>query len=252
MGNNYDSVADLYDAYVRVDFDLAFFQELARNSAGPILELMAGTGRVTPALHQGRSGLTSVDLSRRMLRVLRRKHECLEPPPWVVCADVRRLPLDGDRFDLAVIPFNSFSELTGRQDQQSCLSEVSRVLAPGGVFICTLHNPEVRRNTLDGQAREHGPFELDDGLSLRLSVRGTVDDETGIAASEQTCRLFDESGALHSERRQTVRFALLTRSAFAERAEDAGLEVVELLGDYDGSPYSKDSPYMIWRARRRG
>ncbi|NIR40656.1 MAG: class I SAM-dependent methyltransferase, partial [Actinobacteria bacterium] len=56
--NDYDTVADLYDAFVQIDFDLEFFRRLARGCGGPLLELMAGTGRATRALHDGCPELT--------------------------------------------------------------------------------------------------------------------------------------------------------------------------------------------------
>ncbi len=250
--NDYDVVADLYDAFVQIDFDLEFFRQLARDCGGPLLELMAGTGRATRALHEGCSDLTCVDLSLEMLRVLRGKLADRTPAPLVVCADVRALPLADARFEMAVIPFNSFAELTWPEDQRAGLAEVNRVLAPGGTFVCTLHNPAVRRRTLDGQTRERGSFELEDGGRLQLIVRGTLDDATGLAVSEQTYRLYDPAGSLRDERRQTVRFALLTRDGFVDLADGAGFEPTELAGDYDGSPFADDSTYMIWRLKKRG
>lgn len=249
--NDYDGVADLYDAYVRADFDLRFFRDLARECDGPVLELMAGTGRVTRTLYAERSDLTCVDISLDMLRVLRNKAADLTPAPSVICADLRALPLRAEHFGLAVIPFNSFAELTRPEDQRAALFAIARALRPGGTFVCTLHNPEVRARTLDGQERRHGPFELEGGRRLEMAVRGRVE-ATGLAASDQTYRTFDSTGALVDERRQTVRFALLTRTGFTERVEAAGLEVVRLAGDYDGAPFSDDSPYMIWWLEKRG
>lgn len=42
-----DWVADIYDSYVTTTDDIPFFVEESRKAAGPVLELMAGTGRVS-------------------------------------------------------------------------------------------------------------------------------------------------------------------------------------------------------------
>jgi hypothetical protein len=49
---HYERIADLYDAFVTTDVDIPFFLEEARKAGGPILELMAGTGRLTIPLAQ--------------------------------------------------------------------------------------------------------------------------------------------------------------------------------------------------------
>ena len=68
--NDYYKVAHLYDRYVQVDLDFEFFREYAGSCFGPVLELMAGTGRVSKAIFDCCPNLTCVDISRKMLRRL--------------------------------------------------------------------------------------------------------------------------------------------------------------------------------------
>lgn len=249
--SDYDPVADLYDAHVRVDFDLDFFRRRVAASPGPVLELMAGTGRVTRAIHPTHPDITCVDLSLEMLRVLDGN---LGPRLGLglVCADVRSLPLVRDYYELAVIPFNAFSELTTHHDQAGALNEIRRVLAPRGQLIVTLHNPAVRRRSLDDQKRLLGEFELDSDRRLEVWIQGSEEAGSGLAVSRQTYRVFNPGGDLGLERVWEVWFALISGEAFTSLAETAGFEVVELLGDYGGSTFAADeSPYMIWTLRRR-
>lgn len=60
---NFDLVADLYDTYVKEDFDLDFYKELATQHHGKCLELMCGTGRVSIPLLGQNIDLTCVDYS---------------------------------------------------------------------------------------------------------------------------------------------------------------------------------------------
>ncbi len=43
---DFDQVADLYDLYVRVDFDVEFWKHEVHTTGGKVLELMCGTGRI--------------------------------------------------------------------------------------------------------------------------------------------------------------------------------------------------------------
>ena len=129
---------------------------------GPVLELMAGTGRLSLPLIEAGATLTCVDSSAGMLEVLSRKLARRGLRADVCCMDACRLELPAD-FELAILPFQSFMEIVGEDRQREALAAVSRCLAPGGRFLCTLHNPEVRRAQVDGALRVVGQFPGDDG-----------------------------------------------------------------------------------------
>ena len=246
--NDYNRIAHLYDHYVQVDRDLSFFSDVARD-ARAVLELMAGTGRVSVALANATHDLTCVDSSSAMLRGLARKE--MRARPKVVCADVRYLPLR-QRFDLVVIPFNSLAELVHEDDRRRVIREVWRVLTTGGRFVCTLHNPTVRAQSLDSEPRVLGTFALPGGERLRITATGSVDISTWVACSSQT---FVRSGAddrVLEELTQDVRFALIGRDEFEAMAVAEGFDLTALYGDYDRSPFDRDrSPFMLWELRRQ-
>lgn len=249
--NDYGPVARLYDSYVRVDFDLAFFQEEAAQVAGPILELTAGTGRVSAGLLNAGSSLTCVDLSRDMLEILRQKLAGAPRPPFAVCSDVRNLPFR-DYYDLVLIAFNSFLEITDERDQLRTLSEVKSALISGGRFVCTLHNPPVRRRSFGSDPRLLGPFEIpESGGRLEVWVNETWHPGTPVAEARQTYKLYDSTGSLEQEQTMQLRFSLLEQPVFAAMVRETGFEVMELFGDYDRSSFNAESsPYMIWIVRR--
>lgn len=247
--SGYDEIAHLYDALVTTDVDLDFLTRLTARSTGPVLELMAGTGRVSLALHRTGARLACVDRSAAMLRILAQKFAGVVSPPVAVCADVRQLPLVPG-FTLAVLPFNAFAEVTAPEDQRRTLEEVHRVLGPGGQFVCTLHNPVVRVASLDGVPRRHAERSLDEARHLEVWVCGTIH-APGLASSVQTYCVLDGEGGVLEEHVQTVRFALLAPEAFLTMAEGAGFAVESVCGDYDGAPFdAAQSPYMIWTLMR--
>ena len=244
----WDAVASLYDAYVTVTFDVPFFLAEAKAAPGPVLELMAGTGRVSLPLVEAKVPLTCVDASGEMLSRLRGKLLARGLSATVVQADVRTLDLR-QMYDLAILPFNSFSELAEPSDQELALACVHRHLHTGARFICTLHNPSVRRKSVDGQPRLVGRYSLGEGSLLLWSTSRYSAD--GVVEGVQVYEEYDSEGVLRRQRMLDMRFALIERQDFEQRAIDAGFHVTELYGDYDRSPFLPDiSPYMIWILQR--
>jgi len=114
--------------------------------------------------------LTCVDSSEVMLEKLRWKLNVRGLQAEVVHQDVRYLSLR-KWFDLAILPFNSISEIVTAEDRQATLRRIHNHLLPGGRFICTLHNPIVRRRQVDGELRVAGSYGVgESGERLVLSV----------------------------------------------------------------------------------
>ena len=241
---DYDHVAAIYDSYVTSDYDIAFFLEEVRSVHGPVLELMAGTGRVSLPLADAGAALCCVDLSAPMLARLEEK---LRPEHQVrtLCADLRQLEL-GERFGLALIPFNAFMEIVEPQDQLAALLAIRRHLTPGGELLLTLHNPALRRQGIDGRLVRARRLPLPEGSLVFWSQ---LDEEPGGRVTGlQFMETYDAQGLMRSRRMQELRFALIERAAFEGLAAEAGFEIKELLGDYDRSVFEPEgSPYMIWR-----
>jgi SAM-dependent methyltransferase len=247
--NDYGPVAHLYDHYVQTDLDLDFFRREVEGAAGPVLELMAGTGRVSRGIVEVAGNLTCLDISLSMLRVLKQKSTG-KSLLQVVCGDVRRLPLRR-RFHLVIIPFNSFSELTEQAEQRKALMEINRVLIPGGRCIITLHNPVVRARAFEQGSRLVAAHDLP-GKEGRLEVwiEESPDPASHTVECVQTFLVYAEDGELKHRHEMDLRYSLIEKAEFAALAASAGFEVVELFGDYDRQIFEPAaSPFMIWVLR---
>lgn len=241
-------VADLYDAYVTTTADIPFFRDEGVKADGPVLELMAGTGRVSVPLAEAGVPLTCVELSGAMLARLRAKLAARGLAASLVEADVCRMALPRRDYALAILPFQSFAELLTPDDQRAALDRVAAHLGPGGRFICTLHNPGPRRRTVDGQLRLLGTFPLADRPATLLlwSVQQPMPDAPVVRA-QQFYEIYDADGRLEQKLWLEARFRLVARAEFEALAAAAGFRVAALYGDYDRAPYHEDtSPYMIW------
>ncbi len=96
---------------------------------GKVLELMCGTGRVSIPLLEAGVDLTCVDASEGMLARLKDRLRARNLEARVVQADVRRLDLGEEGFELALIPSHSFSELVSSRDQLLALRDYPHLTA---------------------------------------------------------------------------------------------------------------------------
>lgn len=240
---DYDSIAEIYDLYVKADYDVPFFLSEIQGVNGPVLELMAGTGRLSLPLIAAGAVLTCVDGSQGMLDVLSKKLAQWGLHANVYCMDVCRLDLP-TRFELAILPFQSFMEIVREEDQKATLAAVHASLAPGGRFICTLHNPAIRRAQVDGLLRIVGRFPAGDDM---LVVSGFETGGQPVVNRLQFFELFGPDGRLRWKRLLPMEFAFVERDAFERMALKAGFRVTHLYGSYDRAPFDPvRSPVMIW------
>lgn len=98
-----------------------------------VLEIGPGFGATTRVLARRPGSLTVLELSDSYCRRLR---QTLDDDVEVVQADATDMPFAGDRFS-GVVCFTMLHHLPSRELQDRLLSEVSRVLRPGGIFAGT-------------------------------------------------------------------------------------------------------------------
>lgn len=155
----YDDSPELYDAqYLSYRDDIPFYLRLADDVGGPILELGAGTGRVTEALARAGHQVAALDSSAAMLRRARQRlaaagtgvaGEAVRTggdqvgtagQVTLLEADMRDFHL-GRRFPLVIAPFNALMHAYTLDDQDRTLACVREHLEAGGVFAFDLYVP---------------------------------------------------------------------------------------------------------------
>ncbi len=235
-------MADLYDTYVTVDFDIDFFKKITAEQ-GKCLELMCGTGRVSIPLLQQNVNLTCVDYSQSMLDELKKKAKALHLAPRIECQDICELDLN-ETYPLILIPFNSFSEITDSGKQKRAFFKIFQHLEKNGTFVCTLYNPDHRMQTVDGQLRILGKFKVDKGKSLVISYYNQLENKSGVVSGMQFYEIYDQQHQLIDKRYLEVSFSLITKDEFIDMAQETGFTIKEIYGDYDGSPFTNQSRFM--------
>lgn len=196
-----------------------------------VLDLACGPGRHSKALQQRHAQVVGLDLSMPLL--LTARHRGAGP---LLRADMRLLPLREGSFDAVLNLFTSFGYFASDQEHQRVLSEVARVLRPGGVFVLDFLNAPAVRAAL--VARDERPV----GGTVVVQERQLSGDGRFV---EKTIHLVDEGRSFME------RVRLYERQELEAMLRAAGLVTEEALGDYEGAPHSRQSPRLLLLARLR-
>ena len=242
----YDDNAALYDLqYAAYRDDVPFYTRLAHDQGGAVLELGAGTGRITEALLGAGHEVVAVDASAAMLQRAARRLEGRHGVELVE-ADMREVRL-GRRFDLVIAPFNTLMHAYTLDDQDHTLATVVEHLAPGGLFAFDVYQP--RLGALGVLRRE--PEWADLAPSTDLFLVQEHDAEAQLVTSHY---YLDERGADGAVRRSTASLTQRYYHRFElERAlRAAGLPRLQLYGGFDRRRLASDSPMLVGLARSAG
>ncbi|MBV8429825.1 MAG: class I SAM-dependent methyltransferase [Solirubrobacterales bacterium] len=115
--------------------DLGLWRELADRQGDPVLDVGAGTGRVTLDLARSGHTVVALDQDQVLLAELKRRADGL--PIETVQADARSFALDR-RFALIIVPMQTIQLLGGRAGRAKFLGLARRHLVRGGVVAAAL------------------------------------------------------------------------------------------------------------------
>jgi SAM-dependent methyltransferase len=231
----YDSIADAYDGWAEITDDVPFYVEEAR-SAGVVVELGIGTGRVGIPMAQAGAHVIGIDSSERMLAVCRRAAEAAGVADRIDLrlGDFRQPPV-GETVPLVVSPFRSLSHLLSDEDRREALASVRTMLAPGGRFVFDVATPEPE------QVGGAGIFPAADGR--------TLSEEAEWDWESRELRLALTQVRDGREEVTRLRLSWLGREEWRALIEGAGLEIRACYGWFDRRPCGIGG-YSVWVARR--
>jgi SAM-dependent methyltransferase len=251
------ALARLYDLDLAIDAgDVDLYLALAERTGGPVVELCAGSGRIAIPLAVNGYEVVGLDLDAAMLGRAR-----LAADAAGRATGARLRLVEGDLFStaipgagtyrLAILGLNSILLLGGARQQRRAIEILAGLLAPGGVAVVDAWQP-----LAEDLARFDGRL----GLEWLRRDPETGMDVTKLAAAwyDSATRavtlstIFEEGLPGTAPIRWTREDALHLISADELRlhAEDAGLEVEVLAGDYGLAPMEPGDGRTIVVARR--
>ncbi len=229
--------ARLYDSVQGGDRDVEYYLRTIGDRPASVLELGSGTGRVTIPLAEAGHTVYALDNSPDMHDILRGKVPAhLRDRIVQVEADMRDFCLDM-AFNFVLLGLNTVFSLVDHESRRDCFHSVSRHLKPEGRFILYFMypSPELVSNK-DGMYDLSVYQESQDGghavvtysryeAARRLSILNFLTLEI---ADGRLCRAFVTPALEYYPPVDEIRLLI----------QEAGMEVLETLSDYDGTPFS--------------
>ena len=252
-----ESLVEIYDAFYDFRKDIDFFVGYSRKIRGKTLELGCGAGRVLIPTAIAGYEITGLDISPFMLKKCQEKIDRQPKKVQELIRIVEGNMVDfdiGERFSLVTTPFRPFQHLISTEEQKSCLQCVHRHLDVGGFLILDLFHPflpALYEPNYQVETEDFAERKLPDGREIRRTQKSPV-----IRRDEQylECEFIYHVSYPDGRKERHVHsfpFRYFFRYEVEHLLELSGFRVRELFGNFDRSPFSEDSPEMIFVAEKK-
>jgi len=249
LNPGYDDVGEFYDLFAD-NSDIPFYIRHAEEMGSPILDLAAGTGRVSLALAHEGFDVFALDCSSSMLAAFRRKLQQTPLPVskriTLIQANMEQFKLK-QKFSLIIIP-NSFGHATTTEAQLACLRCVRQHLSQNGLFILDL---------LIGEAQyahakfENPPVSIGNGRIVERCGEIHSDSNRKLLRVDLQYIMRSNDGSVLDTVKVTSGAALIYNEDIDLLLKETGFEVVLEVGGFDNSPYAANSSRRILYLKKK-
>ena len=241
--SGYEGVGRFYDLFAD-NADIPFFLKYAKKIGFPILDLAAGTGRITFALAKEGHEVVALESSQSMIEVAKQKLKNSSPAiankVTLVEGDMTNFNLK-KKFELILIP-NSFGHAITAEEQLSTLRCVHNHLTTSGIFILDIFLGEMQYEHAEFK---ENPVPLPDGTTVerRGEIRSDMQDQIMKLNLQYIVR--DSEHNILEEVEVVSSMSLLSNRNVDLLVRRSGFVVEEELGGFDGQAYSLESGLRI-------
>jgi SAM-dependent methyltransferase len=244
----YEGVSEFYELFAD-NSDIPFFLEYARKTGSPILDLAAGTCRVTFALAQEGFDVVALEKSQSMLAEatakLKRSTTSLRNRIKLVEGSMAEFSL-GQQFSLVIVP-NSFGHLLTTEAQLSSIRCVNEHLADDGLFILDIYPGEFQ---YERATFEDVPSKLPDGRTVTRSGVIRSDFENHLMRVDLRYSVQDTDGQVIDEIDVVSNAALIFKHEVDYLIRMSGMQIENEFGDFKKNPYTSESVRRIFVLRK--
>jgi len=233
---SYDAVARFYDLeFSERPEESRFYIEYAKKLGPPVLELGCGTGKVLIPIAKSGVEVWGLDISEGMLNVVRKKIKLLDKEVasriTLRMGDMREFSLP-KRFNLIIIPFASFHNLTTKEGQKKAL------------LIVDLISPQLLTRALERIVKEIGNGK---GGKIRITQYGEED----FSRSPPVIRIYrtyeepQNNGTIKiTSWRETSCY--ITREEMEHLLTSEGFKVLDVYRNFKKDPYDAQIPSNMY------
>jgi SAM-dependent methyltransferase len=235
---------------------VAFYCKACENVTGSVLELGAGTGRLTLPLVRAGHEVTAVDTSGHMLEILWRKASAFlsreeRARLRVHRSDLFELDLP-DRFSAILSPFSAFTALVSEAERRRVYRLVRELLRAGGIWILDVAIPGPEDPPLDAGVEAVECRRLrDDGTMFERSRVVFSDPARRLDIVERRYRILADDGRPLRAFTTTTRVRRWRPEELVRELHRGGFDVLEVTSDFGTSPNADAARTAVYRCRPR-
>ncbi len=248
LSPGYEGVGEFYDLFTD-NSDLPFYIKYAQRLGSPILDLAAGTGRVTFPLAQKGHEVVALEQSPSMLSIAKSRFQNYpkEVANRITFVESSMTEFSLNRkFNLIIIP-TSFTHALTTEEQLSTLRSVYDHLCDDGLFIFDLFPGEMQ---YEHATFEDTPVQLEDGRTV--SRKGEIHSDLSKRLMRMDLQYIvrNPEGKLLDQIEVVSGAALILNEEADLLIRMAGFNIEEELGDFEGNSYNPESGRRIFVLRK--
>jgi len=242
--DEFSHIARTYDWTEQAADDLPFWRSLASEAEGPILEIGAGTGRVTLAIAGEGRPIVAQDISPAMLGRGLEKWEAAGRPGDVdfVIGDFRNLSL-GREFALILAPARVLEHALTDEERSAAFGGCAAHLAGGGRLALHVWGPPWDRNpTPSERSREIPP----EGGHAGLTFYFREERDFSRQRRDHYYRVVERGGRRRVWDHGPIELRWYAAEDLDRLGGEAGLVVEARYSDFLMSDYTPGDPQLVW------
>jgi len=246
----YADFSEFYDIYMG-DWleDLPFYLEYAKRSSGPILEVGAGSGRLTIPFAREGMAVIAVDISASMLAKLRSRltEESAEVQQRVSIVQADACTMEPDkRCELIIVPFYTFNYLLTPQMQTVALEQCVKYLSRTGRLLIDVFVPHSRiRNCPRDPCQRVDTVDKQTGCKIRGWNVYRMDTENQIEFRKHAFEVTTPEGKI-TKKEFTTKRRYFFKPELDKLFTQHGLSVEAVFEGYDKRPASDVSEQLMY------
>ncbi len=247
----YDKFAPFYDLeYSHKDDDLDFYLSLAQQYGSPVLEIGAGTGRISMLLAEEGFQVVGIDNSLPMLKKAAKNITALSREDQnkiqLVQGDMRNFSLD-TRFPLCIVPFRAFLHNQTQDEQLQTLHCIHDHLRPGGMLAIDIFVPLHHVIAQSAWNDEISADELADPDS-KVSITCHIDHDPVVQLLSIT-NTYRQAGI--KDKICKMKYRYVFRYEMELLLKTAGFEIVQVFKDFEKALYNYYSGTAVFLVRKK-
>lgn len=249
---NWDKFSEIYDW----EFDLLtdnhrqeinFWIQISETYGSPILEIACGSGRITLPLLENGFQITAIDISEKMLTILKSKTK-KDSALIIQQGDMRDFSID-KKFPVSLITYASFQLLLTEKDQITCLKNINHHLEKNGILIIDTHYRLCEDPQNVSKTKLYKAYNNNLQSHITMFTSYTTDKINNIRSWDDLYVLDNDTE--NSEFHNFLALKDISPNLMNKIANISGFDIIDIYGDFDQTVLNDYSDKAIYLLRKR-